>query len=542
LKKIILNIILFYSLAFTFNAKAQKYFIYFTDKQNSAFSIESPTEFLSPRAIERRTKQGITISEDDIPVCQTYVDSLKNMGLKVFWPSKWLNGAIIETNKSNLIDTITRVSFIDKCRLIWQSSAPGIPKYDISTEKSNLKIGDLTQYGLAENQTKTVNGHLLHQKGYEGQGMMIAVLDNGFKNVNNLPSFIHLWDNSQIKASRDFVNPGGDVYTTNATHGTMVLSTMGGLIEGQFKGSAPEADYVLLRSEDDESEYIIEEYNWVIAAEFADSIGADVINSSLGYYSFFDSSTNYKYSNLDGETSISVFGAEQAFAKGMLVVTSAGNEGNNSWKYIITPADGKNVLAVGAAKADSTRASFSSFGPSADGRIKPDVSAVGQEAAVQTQSGEIGLANGTSFSSPITAGFATCLWQALPNLNNRQIYLAIKTSGHLASNPNNELGYGFPDFNKAFDYDSGITNSIAQNSIIISPNPFASNINVTIKIPFSGNVTYTLFNITGKAIKSGVLTPDITMNISGLNNISAGVYILQLKYSSNSISYKIIKK
>ncbi|WP_301189240.1 S8 family peptidase [Plebeiibacterium sediminum] len=521
---------------------AQKYFIAFTDKANNTFSTNSPEAFLSQRAMQRRAKQNINITEEDLPVSQFYLDSLKKMNVNVLWPSKWLNGAIIETNNTTLIDTITRVSFISDARLIWKSNLKSsISKFQSQNPTASLKSDVTNLYGQAYNQTVTINGHLLHQEGYEGKGMLIAVIDNGFGHADELPAFNHLWNNNQIKASVDIVSPGSDVFHSEYTHGMYVLSVLGGYLDGEFKGAATEADYILLRTEDDNSEYPIEEYNWVIAAEYADSAGVDVINSSLGYYEFNDATFNHTYEDMDGQTTICVTGAEKAFSKGMLVVNSAGNEGSNPWKYIITPADGKNILSVAAMVTDSTKTSFSSYGPSYDGRVKPDITALGAQAAVQGISGSIIHLNGTSFSAPIIAGFATCLWQAKPNISNKELLQIIKRSSHQYYTPDDSFGYGIANFYRALDLSSSTSELQSKNGFRVTPNPFSNKIEISHHTKNLLNLNISIYDITGNIVYQENISTTNKHTINNLDKLCRGMYVLQLKDANQKYSFKIIK-
>ncbi len=532
-----LHIVLFIFVASISHLEAQKYFVSFSDKNNNTYSIDSPAEFLSQRAINRRIKQNISISSQDLPVTPSYLDSVKNMGVDILWSSKWLNGVIIESDNTQLMDTISRVLFITESKLIWKQPIGNTTQKFIESE-SPLRLKSASEYGSSWNQTKTVNGQYLHQNNYSGEGMVIAVLDNGFNKVDVLSTFKHLWDNDQILSSRDVVNPGGDVYV-GGSHGTNVLSVMGGFISGEFKGSAPKAAYHLLRTEDNASEYPIEEYNWVLGAEYADSIGADIINSSLGYYLYDGDFTDYTYEDMDGKTTIVVRGAEIAFSKGMVVVCSAGNEGGNSWGKIISPADGENVLAVAAMRSDSLRASFSSYGPSADGRIKPDVTAIGQNAALQNLQGDIVFANGTSFSAPVMAGFVTCLWQAFPKMKNIELVQLVKENGHNYLSPDSSFGYGIPNFKAALQIENSIA-VINTTNFRLFPNPFNNHINIT-----SDNITWvdrlSVYDITGHIVyeQQQVILPN---KISQLDNLPQGVYLLKLDTQSYTHTYKIIKK
>ena len=522
---------------------AQKYFVSFTDKSNNSYSIYTPLEFLSQRAINRRTNQDIEITQEDLPVTQAYLDSLANMGVNILWPSKWLNGAIIQSDNSSLIDTITRVSFISESKLIWKSSSTTSVSKLISKENPiSTKSDVLSNYGQSYNQTTTVNGHFLHQNGYTGEGMFIAVIDNGFGRADYLPAFTHLWNNNQIVDAIDIINPGNDVFNLDSFHGMYVLSTMGGFIDGDYIGSAPDANFILFRTEDNSSEYPIEEYNWIVAAEKADSAGVDVINSSLGYYEFDDLSLNYSYSDMNGKTTVSVKGAEIAFSKGILVVNSAGNEALNSWKYIITPSDGENILSVAAMSVDSTIASFSSYGPSYDLRVKPDITALGVNAVVQGVNGSLVKLNGTSFSAPVISGFATCLWQAKPELSNRELLQILRKSGNQYYNPDDSFGYGIPDFLLALDINSSVNELQSKSDFLVTPNPFSDKIEITSTLNPFVNAKVLIYDILGNLIyhENIVYSPKIV--IDDLEKLSSGLFVLQLVISNQKYNFKIIKK
>ncbi|VAW29171.1 Peptidase S8 and S53, subtilisin, kexin, sedolisin, partial [hydrothermal vent metagenome] len=365
-----------------------KYFIQFTDKNNSPYSLSQPEKYLTARALARRARYHIPIKENDIPVNPQYVKAVANTGVQILNTSRWLNGITVYTTDTALIDSIKSFTFVrstlkfspagqkeDKFRKEAAIPAVGTPVFKaVDTQEA--------KYGAALTQIKQINGIYLHNKGYRGEGMVIAVLDAGYSSVPKQPLFDSLRNDHRILGTKDFVVPGGDVYPQHY-HGRMVLSCMAADIPGTMIGTAPKASYWLLRSEDARSENVIEEYNWVSAAEFADSVGADVINSSLGYIAFDDTTFSHPYSDMDGKTCISTRGAEIAASKGILVVNSAGNDGQSiAFPWIGAPADGDSVLTAGAVTATGIRASFSSIGPTYDGRIKPTVMAMGQGDAV----------------------------------------------------------------------------------------------------------------------------------------------------------------
>ncbi len=530
------------------------YLVNFADKKNSKYSIAKPEKFLSQRSIARRTRYNIPIDEKDLPVNQTYIDSLKNLGFKIVNVSKWLNSVSVFSADSLLIKKVNKFSFVKssgfnmkkdlnkKKNLLVKSQ---LKQFGIQSIDSSLAL----QYGNSYTQIKLHNGQLMHQAGYQGQGVQIAILDGGFYKVNELPAFDSLRINHQILGTRDFVDGDLEVYDTE-THGMMVLSTMAGNIPGQLLGTAPKASYWLLRSEQTESEYIIEEHNWVCAAEFADSVGVDMINSSLGYNNFDDNTTSHTYADMDGNTTMISRGADIAARKGILVVIAAGNEGSNSWHYISAPADADSVLTIGAIMRDGKRAYFSSYGPSSDKRIKPDVCALGLPAVVSGANGQVTYASGTSFSSPIMAGLVACLWQAHPQLNNMEIIDVIKRSSTQFSMPDSSLGYGIPDIYAAHIYlnTMGYNDQKVPGSINVFPNPFKNSINVEflsklISVPYDMNIE--LFDVQGKMVWNKEIH-DLKNNLSmqsieDFNSLRNGLYILRLTANDIVLNKKIIK-
>ena len=290
----------------------------------------------------------------------------------------------------------------------------------------------------------------MHALGYQGQGVHTVVVDGGFSNAYRTRVFDSLYLEGRVLEERDFVD-GDDWIYEHSTHGTNMLSTMAANIKGFMVGTAPKASYYLFKTEDTRNEYIAEEWFWIAAIEYADSLGVDVVNSSLGYSVFAEKFMSHRYEDLDGQTTMISRAAEIATNKGLLIVNAAGNDGNRKWKYLFAPADVTNVLAVAAVTDSNTRASFSSWGPTPDGRIKPDVSAIGEEAVIiSIVDYSTGFTSGTSYSSPILCGLVIDLRQAFPFASNEAIRSAVKQSGHLADKPNEVLGYGAPDFLKAY--------------------------------------------------------------------------------------------
>nr|WP_321412542.1 S8 family serine peptidase [uncultured Carboxylicivirga sp.] len=515
------------------------YFVQFSDKNNSSFSLDKPTEFLTQRAIDRRLRQNIEITDEDLPVSEKYIDSLKSLGIDVRYTTKWLNGAVVFSSDSELMDTLSNYGFVSFVEMTTRSNyVSTVVKFNEGQGVFKSKLEE--EYGYAWDQIRKVNGHYLHENGYKGEGIQIAVLDAGFNSADNMPSLQHLWDNGQIIGYKDFVNPHSDFFSTHY-HGMKVLSIMGGEISGSYLGTAPKASYWLLRTEDVATETPVEPDYWVCAAEFADSVGADVINSSLGYYEFDSPFTSYTYQTLDG-TSRASKAAEIAASKGMVVVVSAGNEGDDNWHYIGVPADAKNILSVAAMSPDSTRAYFSSYGPSYDQRVKPEVAAVGYYTAVQSLGGGIEFGAGTSYSSPVIAGLVASLWQALPNYSSLDIINLITSSSSNFTNPDDSFGYGIPDFNLALktDIDSQLDEELEWN---VSPNPFNNYLLIKPSITNNliNNVNISLYDIAGNIIFSGHSEVGEMIKLEGFYNTSKGIYILIIESDFGKKYYKVLK-
>lgn len=424
--------------------------VFFKDKPSKATFLGNPTTMLSQRSINRRNRQRIALDEIDVPIEKSYYNQLKNAaGITIKAKSKWLNALHIEGTKTN-INKLKLLSFVAKVEFADKSlNVTGRISNAKRSHHPENKFGTITtdfNYGNTLTQIQMLGGEVLHQQNFTGSGMHIAVIDAGFPGVNTLTAFNRIRANNQILGGYDFVNRNTNFYTGNS-HGTSVLSTIAGFVENQFVGTAPDASFYLFITEDNTKETPLEESLWVEAAERADSLGVDVINTSLGYYTFDNPKHDYTYADMNGSKTIISRGAEIGFSRGMILVNAAGNEGADPWKYIIAPADAKSVLAVGAVNASKIIASFSSFGPTADGRIKPDVLAHGQAVYVINAAGNIATSDGTSFASPVMAGVVACFWQKNSTKTNKEIIQIIKESAHLYNNPSPQYGYGIPKFN-----------------------------------------------------------------------------------------------
>lgn len=427
-----------------------KYRISLKDKAATEYSLQKPEEYLSKKSIERRKKQGLTIDSTDLPVCKKYVDAIREKGVHVLVTGKWENFMTVSCNDSTVIDEIAKLPFVRSAERVWK----GITKKALQRDSLiNAPLRTDSLYGPARTQIGMSRANLLHNAGFKGQGMTIAVIDAGFHNVDKIEAM----KNIHILGVRDFVNPEADIYA-ESSHGMSVLSCMAMNQPNVMIGTAPETSYWLLRSEDEYSENLVEQDYWAAAIEFADSVGVDVVNTSLGYYSFDDPAKNYRYRDLNGHHALMSREASRAADKGIVVVCSAGNSGAGSWKKITPPGDAENVITVGAINKRGDLAPFSSVGNTADGRVKPDVVAVGLGSDVMGTDGNLRHANGTSFSSPIMCGMVTCLWQACPKLTAKEIIELVRRSGDRADFPDNIYGYGVPDLWKAYLTVNGVTN------------------------------------------------------------------------------------
>jgi subtilisin family serine protease len=537
--------------------------VWLVNKQSN-YDISRPAEFLSSKSIERRLLQQIPITETDKPISPAYLADIESTGSEVIYQSKWLNMVIVKSQHKageNELSKKSYVKYIETADYLFtrhtsEREKPFFEHEKISRIPNSLmrkgaenRSTNAYNYGPSLNQAEMIRINQLHNMGFIGTGVTIGVIDAGFNSVNLHSAFDSLRLNGQILGARDFVQPGNDVYAPSMnSHGTMVLSTMGANLPGQLIGTAPGASYWLLRSEDGNAEYLMEEYYWVNAAEFADSVGVDVINSSLGY-SFFDNpDENHSYEDMDGNTTVITIAADMAAARGILVVNSAGNSGGNSaWPHITAPADGDSVFTIGAVNANGIRASFSSKGPTFDGRTKPEVVAQGVASIIVKLPSGIGTNDGTSFSSPIVAGAAASLWQANPTFTNMQLIEAIKMSASKAFNPDNLTGWGIPDFLLANNL---LTTKIIEagnpmKDLKVFPNPFTEHINVEVDMPQSINADVFLINAQGNKAASltGIqLAQGKNMLVlDSLGKLPAGIYMLQITDGFYSVTKKIIR-
>jgi serine protease AprX len=542
-------------------AQEHKYLIHFSDKNNNGFSLSNPHTFLSNKSIERRTKQNIEIDSTDLPVTASYIDSLSKLPtIRILNHSKWFNQVLISLTDTTQLLQISQFSFVrlyepvnNSLRKKIQSRVSGIQAgvYQCTSEPAGTFGPDTLKYGASQGQIYIHNGEYLHQQGFHGEGMTIAMLDDGFNNYLANPAFDSIRNENRILGTYDFVNLKVSVNEEDQ-HGANCFSIIAANIPGTLVGSAPAANYWLFKTEDITSETPVEEENWVAAAEFSDSAGVDLISTSLGYGYFDDSIYNLDYEKRNGHTSLVSRAANFAVAKGMIVTASAGNSGGTAGeqKYILCPADGDSVYAVGSTDITGTIANSSSWGPNSSGQIKPDGVSVGEGAYFVGSDGNVSSGSGTSYSNPNLAGLITCLWQAFPEFASYEILNAVRLSSNLYSNPNNRYGYGLPDFEKAFtilqDKKLAAYNHLLGNDWIrVFPVPFQQSFNLLIKPSVSGIANLQLLDVSGKTI----MERSISISADQLQltefeisqSLATGIYFIRYVDQKESRTLKLVK-
>ncbi|MDR0742853.1 MAG: S8 family serine peptidase, partial [Tannerella sp.] len=423
--------------------------VYLKDKGKTSFRISSPEAFLSPESVERRMLREVFVDDTDFPVSQTYIDELVATGVSPVVQSKWMKTVVVESRDSTVAERLKAIPFVDSLKCVWNGTGRQ-DVYPCSEEDTSVFTSTderlENSYGYAENQLGMLNGLRLHAAGYRGKGLRIAVIDAGFMNADRIEAFSSM----NLLGAYNVTFPGRSVFCED-NHGTKVLSCIAANLPGVMIGSAPDASFLLIKSEDTRGEYPLEEDLWAAAVEYADSIGMDIISSSLGYFRFDSIADYYTRNDLNGQTAFISRVADMAAKKGMLVVSSAGNAGNNDWEKITFPADAPDVLTVGSITSDKEKSSFSSVGMTADYRIKPDVVALGTRVSVIGSAGQVEYTNGTSFSAPTVAGLTACLWQAFPLLKNTELIKLIKESSDQYQQPDAQTGYGVPDMFNAYN-------------------------------------------------------------------------------------------
>lgn len=551
---------LFFSfLIFHYNsgsAQVPQYLVKLKDKKGTPYSVNQPSAFLSQRSIERRIKQNIQITEEDLPVTPSYLDSIRSVGnVVVRNVSKWLNQVSIETSDPVALAKIANFTFVSGTQQIKRMGrSPFMLRDKFVTELKEVSspggtsgIGSLN-YGLSQGQVTIHKGNFLHDKGFTGRGMLIAIIDDGFYHYKTLPAFDSIRLNGKILDMYDFVGMKTDMNEEDI-HGTYCLSIMASNVPGQMIGTAPGASYLMYRSEDKLTESPAEEQNWIAAAERSDSSGADVISTSLGYNTFDNPAYDYTYQDMNGKTSMIAKAATIAVSKGMVLLVAAGNEGNKPWHYITTPADAFNILAVGAVSVSGVPGVFSSYGPSADGRVKPEVASVGVATFVQNAGGTFSSGNGTSFATPNLAGLVTCLWQAFPEFSSLEIMDVVKRSSDHYNQPNFVTGYGIPDFQIAYNLlmqrrAAKLNTVLNGKNLIIYPNPLVSATTILVKAKNDGDFQIALYDMAGRlcyqTTERQLQAGEIRAIPFSKNTLSKGMYILKSGNRKEQYSSKLI--
>ena len=517
------------------------YQVTFTDKNNTPYSLSSPLTYLSARAMARRTMQGIAVDSTDLPVNRKYIDSVLTLtGGKFHEASRWLNMCVILLSDSSQIHTLDGISFVSSTKMIAfytgalhrTGQTTGGTSLSMSRSVQRTTSGDGSFYSNTWNQTLMVHGNALYDQGYTGAGKLIAVLDAGFLGTDTHPGFDSLWTNGRVLDEHNFTLDTDYVFSYD-THGTSVLSTMAGYVPGTFVGCAPRASYALYVTEDDSSEQPIELVNMLCGAERADSLGADIITSSLGYNIFDNPAYNFTFAtDFDGKTTTAAKAANMATKKGLLFVASAGNEGGDSWNMILTPGDADSAITIGSVDITETNAANSGYGPNAAGRVKPDVCTLGQPANVFTQT-DYGAEDGTSFSTPQIAGWAACLWQQTPAAIPAQIRLAIIKCASEYTTPGTQIGYGIPNFectSQLLNVRDTPPPFTPANWVIATPNPFAGQVTLAVSPNSSGNVDFQLMDMAGKEIFSARYYLDKGYNTPFsiyIPELPVGIYVLK---------------
>ena len=541
MKKIVLLVSIFISqLGY---GQVQDAWVFFADKDNVEASLENPITILTQEAIDRKVLHNTPIDERDVPVNEDYITQIKNAtGIDVFAKSKWMNCIYVKGNQANIADLLD-LSFVDHVEYANKNlnsfSGATIP-VDDKFEIENTSGRVVYNYGSAANQIEMLSGDFLHEQDYTGDGMIIAVLDNGFPTVNTNPGFADMVNEGRLLGTYDFqarqVNANG-----TGSHGTNTSSDIAGFLQDQFVGTAPQASYYFFVTEYNPSETPLEEAHWVEALERADSLGVDVINTSLSYKGYDNDNYTHTYEDLDGQTTFAARGGNMAYDKGMILLNSAGNSGNSSSPFCGTPADSPGVLTIGAVDSNGDYASFSSVGPTVDGRIKPDIMAQGSNSAVISTSGNVTFSSGTSFSSPIMAGVVACLWQSRPETPNSHIMQIIRESSSLYNNPTNQMGYGIPNFEDAYNalLTLGVEEEFLMSNFALYPNPVSSKVNVSFPEGVH-TAEFSVFSILGQE----VLTTEISSNRNtiDISSLTKGMYLVTITSNGNRVSFKLIKE
>jgi len=493
--------ILILSLSFE-TAAAGKMWVYFTNKDN--FSQDKI--MLDDKTIERRQKMGITNTWYDRPVTENYITALEQLGAIIHRKSRWLN-AVSVTADEGALNAISALPIVKKIIpvAVYKKKKLGLNDEPLLRKTT---FSDSSFYGYAWEQIAQINCHTAHQAGYTGQGVRVLILDTGFNTERSV------FDSLTIIDEWDFINDDGNTANENNdvsnqhNHGTLVFSTLAGYDPGNLIGPAFDSEFLLAKTEDVPNESQVEEDNYVAALEWGEQLGADVMSSSLGYLDW------YSYCDMDGNTGVTTIAVDIAISLGMLCVTSAGNWGtaepppnpcDTLYYYISAPADADSVISVGAVNSEGEIASFSSHGPTYDGRIKPEVCARGVSTwGVNANSDSYRTASGTSLSAPLVSGAAAVILSAHPDWTPMEVREAMMMTADNANSPDNDYGYGLIDVMAAIDYETSAIdgNNVPEKFSVLNvyPNPFNSKVQIKYSIPEDGDVVFDIYNILGENV------------------------------------------
>ena len=525
------------------------YRIYLSDKNNSPYSIENPLEYLSQRAIDKRVRFNIPITEQDFPVNPQYKQQILALDadMQLLSVSKWMNTVTVYCPDSIVLPQILNLPFVDSIMAVGNYILHDAPVYQnpenpisiVHNSISNTK--EDIDYGYGIGQIALLNGIPLHEEGFHGEGMLIAVIDGGFFGIETTSFFQQLVNEGRFFGHYSLMPNFVDTLQSGweEVHGTIVTSAIAANTNGELVGTAPGASYALIHTEWVGSEEIVEEDFWANGAEIADSLGADVINSSLGYRKFPDFPQNdITYENMNGVHSIASRCATILGQKGVIVCVAAGNDGNNDFYHISRPGDAFDILCVGACTADSIIADFSSRGYSYDGRVKPDITSQGVETACYYPNDMLSFANGTSLATPVATGMCACLWQAMPQYTSTEMMQMIRESGHLYNNPNPEFGYGIPNFYQVYASHVGI-NDYNPLRLSVYPNPATDKLYLT---NHDGEIeSINIYNAAGQLVLQHTINgnPLIEINVTSLPK---GFYVGTATLDGNkTASFKFVK-
>ena len=547
MSKSIYFLVFLLSFGWTTKGLAQdRYAVFFKFKPQKEYSLGSPSKFLTEKAIQRRLREKFPLDSLDLPVTASYIQGISLLSQELLYVSKWLNAAIVVTDaegkkKMEGLPFVQKVDWVAK-GFIYRTGNRNSTEVPASPSKKWALEESYRQAAAYDFQNELLGIPAMHQAGFTGKGITVAVFDSGFPGLDKSIAFSHVFTNSQVLGQLNVVRPWiKDVFRDNE-HGTQVASLILANQASTLVAGAHQANVIFAITEDVATEYPIEELNWVRAAEYADSLGVDIINSSLGYLDFDEPSLTYTKSQLDGKTTYVTRGATLAAKRGILVVNSVGNYGSAGSSSLVAPADADGILAVGAVNSSSTVSAFSSRGPTADGRIKPELVAFGQNPVLIRGSGQVGAASGTSFSAPQIAALAAGLWQAKPEWTKDELLTNLLKSGSQYAAPDQNLGYGIPNFRSAF-YGAllGLNEEVELGSNIY-PNPLRTE-SLSIRFGKELRMTLQILDSSGRKVvervgeRSAVKDP----YLFSLADLTSGIYFIQL-LDGKEIAYKKLIK